>query len=87
MKDCFFGLLRSYVRVDKVVVRVLDTKIFHDYKTDEILRSFEYKEASYEELLAKGFKFNAKFNNDRMQSFTVYNLLEDKFKINDVINF
>ena len=29
MKDCFFVLLRSYVRIDHVLVRILDTRIFH----------------------------------------------------------
>jgi type 2A phosphatase activator TIP41 len=28
MKDCFFVLLRSYTRVDHVLVRILDTRIF-----------------------------------------------------------
>jgi type 2A phosphatase activator TIP41 len=28
MSDCFFVLLRSYTRVDHVLVRILDTRIF-----------------------------------------------------------
>ena len=31
MKDCFFALLRSYTRVDHVMVRILDTRIFHKF--------------------------------------------------------
>ena len=29
MHDCFFLLQRSYIRVDHVTVRILDTRIFH----------------------------------------------------------
>jgi type 2A phosphatase activator TIP41 len=29
MENCFLVLLRSYVRVDHVLVRILDTRIFH----------------------------------------------------------
>lgn len=29
MGDCFFGLLRSYLRVDDVLIRILDTRIYH----------------------------------------------------------
>ena len=28
MKDCFFALMRSYTRVDHVLARILDTRIF-----------------------------------------------------------
>ena len=40
MKDCMFGLLRSYLRVDNVIVRIIDTRIFHDFSSSEILRDF-----------------------------------------------
>lgn len=28
MANCFFILLRSYTRIDKVLVRILDTRVF-----------------------------------------------------------
>ncbi len=31
MKDCFFGLLRHYLRVDDVIIRIYDTRIYHDF--------------------------------------------------------
>ena len=31
MKDCFYVLLRYYLRVDGVSVRIFDTRIFHEY--------------------------------------------------------
>lgn len=40
MKDCFFGLLRHYIRVDDVIIRIYDTRIYHEYKDDFILREF-----------------------------------------------
>jgi len=40
MKDCFFLLLRSYVRVDHVLVRILDTRIFHKFGSEELIRDF-----------------------------------------------
>ena len=48
MKDCFYGIVRSYVRVDKVVIRLLETRIFHDFKSDHILRMFTIKEGTYD---------------------------------------
>ena len=44
MNDCFFGLIRSYLRVDDVVIRILDTRIFHDFKNNYILREFTHRE-------------------------------------------
>ena len=40
MKDCWFGLIRSYLRVDEVIVRIYDTRFFCDYSQNYILREF-----------------------------------------------
>lgn len=32
MGDCFFGLLRHYLRLDDVMIRIYDTRIYHDFK-------------------------------------------------------
>ena len=46
MNDCFFVLLRSYTRVDHVLVRVLDTRIYSKFPSAaqgeqiEIIRDF-----------------------------------------------
>ena len=50
MKDCFFLLMRSYIRIDLETVRILDTRVFHEFGTDKIIRDFIYKESSYKEL-------------------------------------
>ena len=44
MKDCWFVLLRSYIRLDKVAVRILDTRVFHKFGTNHIVRDFMQKE-------------------------------------------
>jgi len=40
MNDCFFGLLRHYLRVDEVLIRVYDTRIYHEFDKNYILREF-----------------------------------------------
>jgi len=61
MKDCWYVLLRSYVRVDGVRVRILDTRMFHDFGSAKnganpvILRQFTHQESTYELMKAKGF--------------------------------
>ena len=53
MADCFFVLHRSYTRVDHVLVRILDTRIFCrllEQPADhpiEILRDFQQRESTY----------------------------------------
>lgn len=55
MGDCFFGLLRHYMRVDDVLIRIYDTRIYHDFKTNYILREFTIKEDSYADIAKRGF--------------------------------
>lgn len=50
MNDSFFLLFRSYTRVDHVTVRILDTRLYHEFSTNNIIRDFTHKESSYEEL-------------------------------------
>ena len=40
MGDCFYILLRYYLRTDGVNVRIFDTRIFHEFGTDFIHREF-----------------------------------------------
>ena len=87
MKDCFYGLLRFYLRVDEVLIRIYDTRIFHDYNTNYILREFQAKENSYEELRKKGFKFTPEFNMHPAQSDLVYTSLDTKVLFRDKVIF
>ena len=61
MEDSFFALLRQYTRVDDVIIRIFDTRIYHEFKDDFILREFSARENSYDELKEKGFLFNSEF--------------------------
>ena len=47
MKDCFFLLQRSYIRIDHVTVRILDTRVFHQFTTNYLIRDFSHREATY----------------------------------------
>jgi type 2A phosphatase activator TIP41 len=43
MNDCFFGLLRCYLRVDEVMIRIYDTRIYHTFGSNFIIRDFTVK--------------------------------------------
>lgn len=62
MGDCFFGLLRHYLRVDDVQVRIYDTRFYHEFNKNYILREFTAREDSYENIAKKGFKFSPSWN-------------------------
>jgi len=68
MADCFFVLLRSYTRVDHVTVRILDTRIYHEFGTNKIIRDFTHKENSYTELKKKHFDTSSKWSMSPSQS-------------------
>ena len=87
MKDCFYFLLRYYLRVDHVVVRILDTRVFHDFETNTILREFQHKEATYKELEAAGFKLTSDWSLAPNASDLVFNNLQLKFKAKDKVTF
>ena len=62
MADCFYVLLRFYVRVDGVKVRILDTRLFHDFATpDVILRQFTHQESSFDQIRQNGFQPNSEW--------------------------
>ena len=85
MNDCFFVLLRSYTRVDHVLVRILDTRIYHEFGSNEIIRDFQHKENTYAQLKKKGFKFDSEWGLSPAQSDQIYGFLETKLKVNDKI--
>jgi type 2A phosphatase activator TIP41 len=55
MEDCFFGLIRHYLRVDEVIIRIYDTRIYHDFKWNYILREFTVREDTWENIAKAGF--------------------------------
>lgn len=54
MADCLLVLQRLFVRVDEVLVRIFDTRLFIDFDNDEILREFKIQEDDYITVLNKG---------------------------------
>lgn len=59
MADSFFCLHRFYLRVDDVLLRSYDTRLYHQFGTNHILREFSAREASYSQVAQAGFKFAA----------------------------
>ncbi|XP_048525937.1 TIP41-like protein [Dendroctonus ponderosae] len=50
MPSSFFILLRFFLRVDGVMVRVNDTRVFHDFTKNFIIREYTNKECGVKEL-------------------------------------
>ena len=87
MKDCFYALVRYYLRVDGVVVRILDTRIFHDFSTNYIIREFWHKESTYAELREKHFDLSSEWALDINQADRIFNSLTLKRKVRDKVTF
>jgi type 2A phosphatase activator TIP41 len=92
MHDCFFVLLRSYTRVDHVLVRILDTRIFgrlppaasrEQLEPMEIIRDFQHRESTYSQLKAKGFTFGSQYSLSPAQSDEIYGYLHLKGETRD----
>jgi len=47
MGDCWFALLRHYLRVDDVLIRIYDTRYYHEFGKNYILREFQVREDTY----------------------------------------
>lgn len=50
MPRYFFCLLRLWIRVDDVLFRIVDTRFYHEYGTNEIIREWSSKEAPWEKV-------------------------------------
>merc|ERR1711972_1194383 len=81
MKDCFFILLRFYLRLDNVLVRLVETRLYCYGGEKRIIKESCYREMSWEKAMshekiyASGNGPNsAMFNPDMLTHF----LLEDK---------
>lgn len=87
MNDCWYVLLRSYVRVDGVCVRVIDTRLFHDLNTRCILREYTHREASFDELRQLGFSLSSEWMLSQTQADEVAPTTPIRTKVNDKITF
>ena len=50
MPGCFLVLCQFWLRVDAVLMRVYDTRIFHEFGTDHLIREQTCREDSFDEL-------------------------------------
>ncbi|XP_015596112.1 TIP41-like protein [Cephus cinctus] len=50
MPSSFFVLLRYFLRVDNVMLRVVDTRIYHEFGSDYLLREFTSREAKVQDI-------------------------------------
>eukprot|EP00300_Choanocystis_sp_HF-7_P027669 c32860_g1_i1.p1 GENE.c32860_g1_i1~~c32860_g1_i1.p1 ORF type:complete len:291 (-),score=54.69 c32860_g1_i1:111-950(-) len=50
MPRCFFALIRLSVRVDGVLNRIMDTRIFHTFGTDFVVREFQARQGMVSEV-------------------------------------
>ncbi|XP_054001291.1 TIP41-like protein [Hylaeus anthracinus] len=50
MPSSFFILLRYFLRIDNVMIRINDTRIYHEFGQDYMLREYTTREAKVEEL-------------------------------------
>ncbi|XP_076619023.1 TIP41-like protein [Colletes latitarsis] len=52
MPSGFFILLRYFLRIDNVMIRINDTRIYHEFGQDYLLREYTTREAKVEEIRA-----------------------------------
>ncbi|KAF9954776.1 hypothetical protein BGZ72_004283 [Mortierella alpina] len=53
MPSCFFILLRFFLRVDDVLFRIYDTRVYHQFGTNSVLRECSSRENSYRDTRAR----------------------------------
>ena len=86
MNQCFLGLMRCYLRVDNMLVRNIDTKIYHKFGEKYIIRNFTVREKTYDELKNNGFHLSNQWNLSPTQSEAVAPFLGiPVFEITDLI--
>ena len=50
MPSCYYIVSRTYLRVDSVILRVRETRIFHEFKTKKIIRNITWRECPWSQL-------------------------------------
>jgi hypothetical protein len=68
-------------------VRILDTRIFHDFSTNYIIREFWHKESTYDQIKAKHFDMSSEWGLDPNQADRIFNTLELKKRVVDKVTF
>ena len=47
MPECFFARMRWFLRVDRVLVRACDVRLYHDFSTATVVRVNSLREDSW----------------------------------------
>lgn len=69
MPHSFFILYRLFLRVDNVLFRMYDIRIYHQFGSDEVIREICGMEADYEEIKSVGPTFETPLP---LSSFSVH---------------
>ena len=64
MPSGVFILLRFFLRVDHTLIRSVDTRIYHDWSTDYLLREYSERESTTSDLDEKKGISQALFTNE-----------------------
>lgn len=67
MPTCLLLLCRFFLRIDNVIFRIRDCRIFIDFESNEVIREYKLQECDYDEVLklaASGGGSGGKVNND-----------------------
>ena len=83
MADCFYVLHRYYLRVDQVLVRVFDTRVFHAFGEDALVREFQHRESTYAELREEGFALGSEWLLSKTQADEVFPRLKPQLRVVD----
>lgn len=51
MEECMLLLCRLFMRLDDVLVRVRDTRVYIDFKTDRVIREYTAREDTVENVI------------------------------------
>jgi len=54
MPTCWFVLLRFWLRVDSVLFRIKDTRVFHKFGTDSVIIEARHQEETYANMVKSG---------------------------------
>eukprot|EP00736_Rhodelphis_marinus_P013524 Rmarinus@m.8350 len=74
MPSCFLVLLRNFVRVDKVLVRVSDTRLYHNFDHVSVIREAVTREVRNEDLDKYGFTWEQHFNGSDVSHETFHRM-------------
>lgn len=58
MPGSFFILLRYFLRIDNVMLRVNDTRMYHEFGNDYILREYTSREAKVPDITVSQIKIS-----------------------------